>query len=183
MRKIGLGVGLTAAALMALTGCAEQKTAPPLPPLDGLLAFRDPIHCFPAADLERLIKSVTTFDLDTMAPLPGRLQAPDAYRSRFGPVEVVMEAETYRAIAPVSGSWRGLKVREIGVGGWVTHRNRWWLGFDAPFEDVLREANAAGFKLGGQGRRVDTTGAKSANLIIAVERDPTGGARLSCAVD
>jgi len=184
MRKIGLGAGLTAAALMALTGCAEQKKAPPLPPLDALLAFKDAARCQPAPDLQRLTTSVVKFEGSPMelTVLPAAPQVPEAYRSQVGEPDVELNGDTYRATVPLSGTWRGLKVRQIAVGGWMGYGNRLWIGFDAPFEDVLREVNAAGFRLGQQGRRVDSSGPPGVKVTIAVERDQAEGAVLSCSI-
>lgn len=184
MRKIGLGAGLTAAALLALAGCAEQKKAPPLPPLDGLLAFKNAARCQPAPDLLRLTNSVVKFEgtPSELTVLPAAPAVPAAYRLQIGEPDVEMNGDTYRATIPVSGTWRGLKVRQIVVGGWMGYGNRLWVGFDAPFEDVLREVNAAGFRLGQQGRRVDTSGPPGVTMTIAVERDPKGGAVLGCSI-
>lgn len=182
MRGLGLGVAALAVGV-AMAGCAEQKKAPPLPPLDGLLAFKDPARCQLADDFERLVSSVVTFGGTPwdITVTPGALQVPQAYRARFGETTVQLQGDTYRAAVPASGTWRGLKVREIAVGGWMGLSDRRWIGFDAPYEDVLREANAAGFKLGVSGKRVNGEG--PLRMVIAVEKNPDGGATLSCTVD
>ncbi|MFT4255252.1 MAG: hypothetical protein QM608_22555 [Caulobacter sp.] len=176
------GLATAVVVLSAMAGCAEQKKAPPLPPLDGLLAFKEPARCLQADDFERLSASVVTFGGTPwdITVLPGVLQVPEAYRSRFGETDVEILGDKYRARVPLSGTWRGLKVREIAVGGWLGLKDRRWIGFDAPYEDVLREANAAGFKLGRAGKRVDGEG--PLRVVIAVEKDPSGGALLSCEV-
>ncbi|KSB87911.1 hypothetical protein AS593_02105 [Caulobacter vibrioides] len=148
--------------------------------LDGLLAFDDPAHCVPSADLKRLTQTLLVFEgegQDAQARL-GLLQAPEAYRSQIGAPVLELRGDAYNAHVPLSGTWRGLKVRDVAVAGLLESEGSWWISFDAPWSQVLREANAAGFGLDREGRRIDE--GEVMDLTVAVERDPSGGARLRC---
>lgn len=172
----GLTIVLTSTVLFSASCAPREKLAP----LDDLLAFQDPVHCVAGPELKRLTDSLLVFQgegADTQVRL-GRPQAPEAYRRRIGQPVLERTGDAYAARVPLTGTWRGLKVRDVGVAGWLESEGGWWISLDAPWNAALREANAAGFRLDREGRRVEEGDVMS--LTVAVERDPAGGSRLSC---
>ncbi|PVM91251.1 hypothetical protein DDF62_07740 [Caulobacter radicis] len=173
----GVARAVALAAILSSTACVRPAGQPAL---DGLLRFENALDCTPGADLKRLIDSLLVFEGEgsDVAVRLGRLQAPDAYRARIGAPTLERKGDAYSARIPLAGTWRGLKVRDVSVAGLLESEDRWWIGFDAPWNEVVREANAAGFRLDREGRRV--VEGEAMHLVVAVERDPAGGAILGC---
>lgn len=167
---------LLAVLLLILSGPQADRGAEPL---DGLIAFSDPVFCRPADDFRALLDSLLRFEEagESYRPVVTRPVVPSRSRHLFGEPTLTIEGREYVATLPVRGEWQGLPLRAVQITGWIESEQGFALVFDSTPEQVRRAANSAGFDLPDSGSRyVD---GEVMGVSIGVEREG-GGAALYC---
>lgn len=121
-----------------------------LVPLDKLLSFDDPYLCIPSNKFDKLLNGVIRWQADGKLDKDSLVDAatvPSMYRQQVGKPALSVQGEEYQVTIPLHGTWHGLPLHSLEIIHFVGSEGGFYLVFDASTEQVLEEANKAGFRI------------------------------------
>ena len=171
-----MSLRLTIIAACASLGLASPSAATPL---DGLIGFVDPYWCETNADFHALLDSAIQHEEagESYVPVLAKPIVPEAFQAQIGEPRLTIDGPEYRAILPLTGTWRNLPLRSLVIVGWIESEQGFDLVFDATLAQVLQAVNQAGFAIPASGREYREGDVMGMNVGVD-EYD--GGAALFC---